>query len=335
MFTTSNKDKEMNSKEKILKILREAHTYLSGELLASELNISRAAVWKAIDSLRKSGLKIDSSTALGYRLEKESNLLHKESILSLLSKEVKERIDLYVHQSIDSTNQEAKRLLTTKITKDTIIVAAFQSEGRGRLGRKFYSPLNTGLYLSYIVTQPLSIVDALKITSSASVAASRAIEDVVDTTIQIKWVNDLFKDGKKVAGILTEGVSNFESGKVESVIIGIGINLFPPKGGFPLELKEIATTLLNSEKDIINQLVSALITQFIRVLDTLQDTSIMDEYRTRSCILDSPITVMVNNNSYPAHVIAIEDDGSLRVKDEKGNIIHLNSGEISIRKREL
>ena len=324
----------MNSKEKILKKLRETHTYLSGEALAQELNISRAAVWKAIDSLRTGGLTIESKSNVGYRLVKESNILHEESILSLLPKEIKERIDLHVHQTIDSTNQEAKRLLTSKLSKDTIIISASQSKGRGRLGREFYSPLDTGLYLSYIVTRPLSIDNALKITSCAAVAACRAIEEVVDTNIKIKWVNDLFKDDKKVAGILTEGVSNFESGTIESVVIGIGINLFPPKEGFPTELKEIATTLLDKEEDLINRLSSSLIKHISYMLENFQDTSIMDEYRTRSCVLDTPITVIQHDRTYPAHVIAIEDDGSLRVRDETGVEKILNTGEISIRKRE-
>ncbi len=325
----------MNSKEKILHRLRETHDYLSGEALAKELNISRAAVWKVIDSLRKSGCNIESKSKLGYRLIKESNVLHKESILSLLPKEIKERVNIHVHQSIDSTNQEAKRLLTQKLQQDTIIIAASQSEGRGRLGRNFYSPLNTGLYFSYIVTQVLSIKDALKITSSAAVATSRAIEEVVDAHIEIKWVNDLIKDEKKVAGILTEGVSNFESGKVESIVIGIGINLFPPKGGFPPELQDIATTLLDREEDIINNLSVSLITHLHKILQDVHDPSIMDEYRERSCLLDTPITVIQHDNSYPAYVIAIEDDGSLKIKDENNIEKVLNSGEISIRKRTL
>ncbi len=325
----------MTSKEKILNTLRQTHEYLSGEVLAQELNISRAAVWKAIDSLRSSGFTIESKPNVGYRLEKESNLLHKESILYLLPKEVKERVSLFVYQTIDSTNQEAKRLLASNIQQDAIIIASSQSAGRGRLGRTFYSPLNTGLYFSYIVTQPRSITDALKITSSVAVATSRAIEKVVDTKVEIKWVNDLFIGGKKVAGILTEGVSNFESGKVESIIIGIGINMFPPPDGFPPELNDIATTLLELEEDIVNRLSSSLITHLIDVLDNLHDPSIMDEYRSRSCVLNSPITVIQNTLSYPAYVVAIEDDGSLRIKDELGQEKILNSGEISIRKRDL
>ncbi|NCB01566.1 MAG: biotin--[acetyl-CoA-carboxylase] ligase, partial [Spirochaetia bacterium] len=253
MFTIINEEDVMNSKEIILKKLRESGgMYLSGEAIAKELEISRAAVWKAIHSLRSSGITIESSTNVGYRLKKESNALHKESILSLLSKEIKNRVTLYVYDSIDSTNQEAKRLLTSDATDCTIILASEQSKGRGRLGRVFYSPQGTGLYLTFIVKQQLNMNDALRITSVAAVASSRAIEEVVEANISIKWVNDLYKEGKKVAGILTEGVSNFESGKVESIIIGIGINIFPPKEGFPLELKDIATSLLEKEEDVIN-----------------------------------------------------------------------------------
>ncbi len=324
----------MNSKESILKKLRESgNEYVSGELLAQELHISRAAIWKAIDSLRSAGVEITSSTNLGYRLEKESNTLHKESILSLLPKEVDRKVTLHLYPTIDSTNQEAKRLLADKATNHTIVIAKEQNEGRGRLGRRFHSPPTSGLYLSYILKQAIPMSDALLVTSAVAVATARAIEEVVDTRIKIKWVNDLYKDGKKVAGILTEGVSNFESGKVESIIIGIGINLFPPKEGFPEDIRGIATTLLEKEEDIINKLSASLITHVMSMLENLHDSSIMEEYRARSFVLGSPITVIHLNTSYLADVIGIEDDGSLRIIDENGKEIILNSGEISIRKR--
>ncbi len=323
----------MNSKEAILQQLREndGH-YLSGEEIAQQLQISRAAVWRAIEALRTQGCLIESKSHEGYRLVKEINQLHSESILSMLEENVREMVSVKVFDTIDSTNQEAKRLLATGCKSNTVIIAREQHSGRGRLGRTFFSPDRSGLYLSYIVNDPLLLEDALLVTSATSVALTRAIDELFDIPVQIKWVNDLYKDGKKIAGILTEGTSNFESGRMESIIIGLGINVFPPKGGFPEQLEDIATSLFEEEQEVMNAFAAKIISHLMNVLQNLRDPSIMEEYRSRSLVIDSDVWVISMRSTYKAHVVNIEDNGALLVRDEKGEQHLLNSGEISIRK---
>jgi len=323
----------MNSKEAILQQLREHKgRYVSGEYLAQRLHISRAAIWKAIDALRNQGYYIESKSHEGYSLIRETNQLHEESILSLLDEQIRSRVSIKVFNSIDSTNLEAKRQLASGCSSNTIIISRSQQCGRGRLGRSFYSPDQSGLYLSYIIKEALPLNQALLITSAAAVSVTRTIEKLFTIPVQIKWVNDIYKDGKKIAGILTEGTSDFESRRMESVIIGIGINLFPPEGGFPEELKDIATTLFDEERDVMNIFASQLITELSSVIKNLQDKSIMKEYREHSFVLDSDVSVISAHHSFKAHVVGIEDDGALVVKDQKGDFHRLTSGEISIRK---
>ena len=324
----------MNSKEAVLQQLREHRgNYISGENLAGQLDISRAAIWKAVDTLRTQGYQIESKSHEGYRLVKETNELYSDSILSLLDRRERERITLKVFDTIDSTNSEAKRLLAAGCKTDTVVIARSQSEGRGRLGRSFFSPDRSGLYLSYIIREPLELQKALLVTSAAAVAVTRAVERSFPIPVQIKWVNDIYKDGKKIAGILTEGTSNFENGRMESIIVGVGINLFPPQGGFPDQLKEIASSLFEHEREVMNDFAARLISELSAVLTNLDDPSIMREYREHSFVLDTDVSVITGNQSYDAHVTDIDNDGSLIVKDEKGKIHRLNSGEISIRKK--
>ena len=333
MFTIDGDASDMNSKEAILQQLRDnTDHYLSGEDLAQQLHISRAAIWRAIDALRAQGCQIESKSHEGYRLVKEINHLHEESILSMLDEKSREKVHVKVFHTIDSTNQEAKRLLALDCPTDTVVIARSQTSGRGRLGRSFFSPDSSGLYLSYIVKNSLPIEDALLVTSATAVALTRAIKEQFNLSVQIKWVNDLYKDGKKVAGILTEGTSDFESGNIKSMVIGLGVNIFRPKEGFPEELKDIATSLLDSEQEVMNAFAAKIITHLISVLSNLKDSSIMSEYREHSLVLGSTVSVITNNLTYKAQVLRIEDNGALTVEDEQGIEHLLNSGEISIRK---
>ncbi len=322
----------MTTKERVLKILKENHPEaISGEQIATGLGISRAAVWKAIDALRSGGFTINSKRSLGYTLESESTMLSSEDISLILSEDIQQRIHLKVYPTVDSTNQEAKRLLTEGAQDLTIILSSHQSAGKGRLGRTFHSPSHSGLYMSLIVTRELEMSDAILVTSATAVAARRAVEEISGKDIGIKWVNDLYVGDKKVAGILTEGVSSFESGKMESMIIGIGINLFPPEGGFPEEIANIATTLFEEETPLVNPLAAKLISNLINVLDDLHDPAIMADYREHSIVLGRKVKVIQGTSTYTGTVKQIHNNGSLSVTDEEGTEHILNSGEISLR----
>ena len=320
------------TREQVLRILKEkSPAAVSGEQIASELDLSRAAVWKAIQNLRSGGFQITSKPSLGYTLTEGSYRLSEEDISLNLSPSWKDRVSLKVLETVDSTNQEAKRLLADGAGDLAVVLSSHQTKGKGRLGRTFYSPPGTGLYLSVIVKRELDMSDAILVTSAAAVAVRETLSVYTDRDIGIKWVNDLYIEGKKVSGILTEGTSSFESGKMESMIIGIGINLFPPEEGFPEEIRNIATALFESPTPQVNTIAASLIEHVAAILEQLHDRSVMDRYRNHSIVLDRTVSVTQGSLSYTATVTAINDDGSLTVTDDQGEKRLLNSGEISLR----
>ena len=195
---------------------------ISGQYLAEKLGVSRNAVWKAINSLKNDGYKITSSTNKGYCLSESCDILSQSTIERLCG----ENTDIKIFESLDSTNNEAKRETANgKTDKPLLIISEEQTLGRGRNGRNFYSPKGTGLYFSLVTSPKSDLTSAVGITSYAAVCVVEAIKELTGTDTKIKWVNDIYLDGKKLCGILTEAVSDFETGTVSNIIIGIGINL--------------------------------------------------------------------------------------------------------------
>jgi len=323
----------MTSKEKVLTLLEQHKgSFISGEVIAQQLDITRAAVWRSIQDLRASGHGIEASTKVGYKLQEESDVLSAQGIKSSLPSKTK--INLIFHETIDSTNKEAKRLALEGAPHATVIVAGSQTEGRGRNGKDFYSPPDSGLYLSMLIRPDIGSTMALRITAAAAVAVCRAIETISRKQAGIKWVNDIYYNNKKICGILTEGISGFESGKIESVVVGIGINYRAPLEGFPPELNNIAGALFNGSippQASRNQLAAAIIENLLRVLDDLESRVIMDEYRQRSVVIGKQITVLQGRETYNATAVSIASNGALIVLAEDGSEQQLQSGEISLR----
>lgn len=198
-----------------------SNDYVSGQELAEKSGKSRAAVWKAIKSLCAEGYDIDAVTNKGYKLTENNNLISAESIKSKLDTD----IDVFYSPTVDSTNNQCKRLLADGKKGIFLVTADEQSAGRGRQGKSFYSPPMTGIYFSLVIRPETTLKNAVTATTAASVAVCKAIETLTDVKPKIKWVNDVYIGDKKICGILTEAVTNFEEGIVDSVIIGIGINI--------------------------------------------------------------------------------------------------------------
>lgn len=233
----------MSTKERLLSILEENKgEYLSGEEIASRLELSRAAVWKGIQALRREGHQISAVTNKGYALNLDSDVLSKQGILTWL-KEKNGWVE--VRQEMVSTNEWLKQeALAKKLPHGSLAAAQYQSGGKGRRGRSFYSPKDSGLYLSVLLHPKKTAQESLEITAAAAVAVCKAVEQVCGVSLGIKWVNDLYLEEKKVCGILTEAVTDFETGDIEFVVVGIGLNLYPPEGGFPKYLEHVAGTIL-------------------------------------------------------------------------------------------
>lgn len=225
------------TKERVLRALEAREgAHVSGAQLARELGVTRNSVWKAVNALRREGYHIDATTNRGYALSHEDDLLSASGIRRFLPADAP--LFPAVRKSLDSTNAEALRRAVDGAPEGTVIVAEEQTAGRGRRGRSFFSPAGTGIYLSILVRPALAAERAHLLTCSAAVAVAEAIEACAGVDASIKWVNDVYCRGKKVAGILTEGSFDLEGGVLQHAVVGIGVNVRPPHAGFPAEIAE-------------------------------------------------------------------------------------------------
>lgn len=312
----------MALKNDLLNELLKADDYISGEQIASKFSKSRAAVWKAINALKKDGYQIDAVTNKGYRLVGGNNVLSENGIKLFL----KNDIDVIYHKSIDSTNNECKRLLGNGRSGEFLVVADEQLAGRGRQGKSFYSPASTGVYFSIVIRPNLPLQNVVTTTTAAAVAVCKALESLTDIKPGIKWVNDVYVDGKKVCGILTEAITNFEEGVVESVIIGIGMNISTKE--FPTDVEGAGSLNVNVDK---NKLVAEITNEMLNIAGG-DYQSFIDYYRFHSLVIGQKIVYKQNGRNTEATAIAIDEQGGLEVEHRNGERVVLRSGEISIRK---
>ena len=231
----------MQTKDKLLTLLQSRKgEFASGEEIAEALTLSRTAVWKAANALRASGYRIEAVRNRGYRLAAGADILCKSDMEALLGTDG-EGLTLEVLSCVDSTNSLLREKANAGIPEGYVVLAGQQTGGRGRMGRRFYSPPDTGLYLSLLL-RPTHLLpsEAVGITTMAAVAACRSIEEVSPGDAQIKWVNDIYLGGKKVCGILTEASIGLESGSLDYAVVGVGFNVCAPEDGFPGGLSQIA-----------------------------------------------------------------------------------------------
>lgn len=332
----------MNTKQTVLEELyRAAETgnFVSGQEFAEKAGLSRAAVWKAVTALRTEGVKIEAVPKLGYRLTENGSFLDAEIIRSRLPADSGIKIRLL--DITDSTNSEADRIISAakeiSSVHKTAVIAGEQTAGRGRLGRKFYSPAATGLYISLIYVPGGSIQNPAVLTATAAVAVCRAIKKIYGAECGIKWVNDIYLDGKKICGILTEGRMNFETGRIEAAIVGIGVNITTACQNFPDGLGEKAGSILGENGDARRNLLAAEIIREVLGIYDSAETDFQDairEYREKSVLTGKRIEISpvvgTSKENYPATVIGITDDAGLEVRLDSGETRVLHSGEISL-----
>jgi BirA family biotin operon repressor/biotin-[acetyl-CoA-carboxylase] ligase len=314
----------MATKNDVLKILiSNSNDYISGETLASQLGKSRAAIWKAVKSLQKEGYVIDAVTNRGYRLGEDNDILNAQIVKSKLAND----IEVIYYPTIDSTNTQAKRLINEGKNDTMLLIADEQTAGRGRQGKSFYSPALTGIYMT-LVTHPMTALqNAVTATTAAAVAVCKAVEKLTDKKPKIKWVNDVYLSGKKICGILTEAVTDFETQTVTSVVIGIGMNI--KTVDFPDSVENASCLSANVKRA---DLIAAITDELIKI-NSSNYSDFISYYRTHSMIIGEKINFIKNDMVTPATAVAIDEVGGLVVELENGETITLRSGEISIRKR--
>ena len=325
----------MSIKDSVLQALTENKgAFISGEELSKNMEVSRTAVWKAIKTLREEGYPIEAVTNRGYKLAPDKWLITEDTLkLALPAKYKNNR--LYIYDTLDSTNIRAKQLALENAPHGTVVIARQQTAGRGRLGRSFFSP-REGIYISIIVRPDFDLTKSVLVTSAASVAVAESIESICGMDAKIKWVNDIYADNKKVCGILTEGITDFETGQIESLVIGIGVNTTIKD--FPEDLLDIAGAVEGDYSK--SSLAASIISRTLDLMDTIEDRSFISTYREKSLVIGKSVKVFKGVykslpeeelESRPARVLDIDENGCLVVLYPDGTRESLTSGEITVR----
>lgn len=356
----------MTTKDKVLeKLTASGGKPVSGEVLASECDVSRAAIWKAVSALRDKGFSIEGTPNGGYVLADGGDFCTPELFHKTFAREFPEYAENFTEwlTETDSTMTYAKRLLSEcgnlraadgsltqagKKYHGAVIVAESQTAGRGRLGRTFVSPDKTGIYLSVIYAPSGGITQPAPITAFAAVAVCRAINKLYGINPSIKWINDIFVENggrrKKAIGILTEGVTNFETQRIESAIIGIGLNIRPSKEfsgelddivGF-IELAASPSTPQPTTHATVSRcrLAAEVAGQVLRIYGEPPE-KVMDEYKRLVFLIGEQVDVHPiigdEKSVYTATAVDIDENASLVVKLKDGTTRKLSSGEISLK----
>ncbi|MFR1640876.1 MAG: biotin--[acetyl-CoA-carboxylase] ligase [Eggerthellaceae bacterium] len=305
---------------------RERH--VSGAAMAKAIGVSRNAVWKAVKALRAEGYAIDAVTNRGYALSQENDLLSPQGIERFLPDN--RAFAVTVRKRVDSTNAEARRRALEGAAEGTVVVAEEQTAGKGRPGKTFFSPAATGLYLSIVLRPTLAADRGQFITCAAAVACAQAIEQVTGAESLIKWVNDIYCDGRKVAGILTEMSADLD--QLHWAVAGIGLNA--NWRDIPQDIAQRATSLAEAGGAPVDR--AALIA---RVLDALEADEgllsdpprLLERLRAHSVTLGRPVRVAGVEETFTGLAEAMDEEGALLVRRQDGTLSRVLAGDVSVR----
>ncbi len=238
------------------------------------------------------------------------------------------KIVIDFHEEVTSTNDIAVE--RSKEPEGLVVVAGMQTAGRGRNNKSFYSPDNTGAYFSILLKPTIS--DPTLLTALAGVAVAEAIEDVAKSSPRIKWVNDVFIDGRKVCGILAQGAFNFDKHQPEYIIVGIGINIYSPNEGFPELVDNVAGSVFSERASgLMNKLTASVINKFFSHYDKLHESDFISRYKAYSMLIGHDVCIHIGTDKKQARVLDIDDSCRLVVRYADNTVEHLSTGEVSVR----
>lgn len=306
--------------------------YLSGQVIAELIGCSRTAVWKHIEELRKEGFELEAVRRKGYRIVKTPEKITADELRLGLKTNFMGK-NVHYEESVESTQKIAHRLAYENAPEGTVIIAEEQVSGRGRMDRKWHSPKYTGVWMSIILRPNIPLPKAPQLTLLAAVAIVQAIEDLTDLLPEIKWPNDILIRGKKVTGILTE--LEAEADRINSIIIGIGMNVNQTKEDFPSELQEIATSLFleKGEKVSRSDLIKAIFINLEKLYLLYLEEGFLPIkllWEGYAISIGRKITARTLSNSIIGTAQGITDDGVLIMVDEHGKTHHVYSADIEL-----
>ena len=300
---------------------------ISGQQLARQLGVSRAAVHKAAAALAAQGYALEAAPRRGYRLA-GGDPFCAEAVGEYDA-------PIFLYDTLESSNRTAKTLALEGAPHGTMVLAGQQTAGRGRLGRRFESPVGKGVYLSLVLRPSLPMTEAQAVTVSAAVAVCRAVKKLCGLELGIKWVNDLYHNGKKVCGILTEAALDLESGMLDYAVLGLGFNVAAPADGWPEDLRDVAGALYDGSPapGARAALAAAFLNAFWPLYRAGPRSGYLDEYRRRQALTGQRVLVTPRRGTpRAAQVQGIDDECKLVVRfDGESRPAALNSGEVSVR----
>lgn len=332
-YITDGRVDYMGTKELLLSLLENSRgDYISGEEIANRLSVSRTAVWKAVGALRGEGYPIDAVQNKGYRLSEKTDILSEQGIRKYLNP-ICADLDIRVLPTVDSTNRVAREQAAGGAPEGYTVLANTQTNGKGRRGRSFYSPADTGVYMSILLRpeccpQP----QAIRLTTMTAVAVCEAIEALSGEKAEIKWVNDIYVKGRKVCGILTEASFGLEDGFLEYAVLGVGVNVTAPKDGFPDDLQSIAGSVFGeTQNDGRNHLAAEMMNRFMTYYQAPRKDGYREHYRSRSMVLGRDIEIITADTRKTAAAVDIDEECRLIVRYPDGTYDRISSGEVQMR----
>lgn len=319
-------------KSEILRILRAANGYFSGQQLCEIMGVSRTAVWKAINELKAEGYRIEAVRNRGYCLLEDADVITQAELQSMLHcKWIGNRLEYF--DKTDSTNLQARKLAEEGAPHGTLVVADSQYAGKGRRGREWDSPKGVGIWMSIILRPDIHPLRASMLTLVAGMAVTEGVKSLTGLNPMIKWPNDVVFQGKKLCGILTEMSTEDEC--IRYVIAGIGINV--NNEGFSQELSRTATSLkLEKGEDVRRSPVIRAVTEafeayYGRFMETCDMTLLKDEYNRALANAGRGVTVLDSGGQYEGTALGIDGEGSLLVEKKDKTVVAVISGEVSVR----
>jgi BirA family biotin operon repressor/biotin-[acetyl-CoA-carboxylase] ligase len=306
---------------------------VSGAELSQKLGISRAAIWSHIEELRRFGYDISASPHTGYRLISAPDILHADGLRSLLPERCLIGRDIRVFEETASTNDIIEKLARDGVKEGVAVFAEAQTQGRGRLGRKWFSPARKGLWFSILLRPDLRPQAATQLTVAAATALARAIRSVTELVPQIKWPNDLLINGRKTAGVLTE--LNAELDHIKYIILGIGLDVNLETHDLPKDLRSIATSLRIEARETIPrlELAAAILREFEADYARIRlgrFAEISEEWEHQCTTLGRRVSIRMGDRVVTGRAESLDEDGALLVRTEHGRLERIIGGDVTM-----
>lgn len=319
-------------KEEILRLLREADGYVSGQELCNRFGVSRTAVWKAINQLKEAGYEIEAQQNKGYHIKSAPDVMNEPELKSIMHTKWAGQEVLYF-DTIDSTNTKAQELAEKGYPSGTLVVADQQVSGKGRRGRGWVSPSGTGIFMTLMIKPDIKPNNASMLTLVAALAVAKAIKDVTGEDAKIKWPNDIVINGKKICGILTEMSAQFDY--INHIVIGIGINVH--NESFPEEISSMASSLMIEaggkkfrRAEIIAQTMLHFEEYYEIFLQTEDLSALVGEYDELLVNMNKAVKVLDPKEPFEGKAMGITKHGELIVETWESRKL-VSSGEVSVR----